>query len=203
MDNESVTTATLAQCQKKLQTNDEAEPVDDDDDEMLHDHLSERNLKQPLHPKKKQKKFAQQRSILKNSQDHTNDELELIESKKQMILRRRRLFSHYRQYEQWRRRQFSYDPSYRQIPISPGQTTCSDYTTLNGAPRRRRQYKRQYSCAERSREDSRDSRESPSSRKYRHGGIMASDSVCTDSTLNNQTERISVSSLFDPYDRIS
>lgn len=80
----------------------------------------------------KQRRFAQQRSILKNSQERTIvEENEVLEAKKQLILRRRRLFSHYRQYDQWRRRQFSYDPSYFRPPPLPSRPLAyADY----GAP---------------------------------------------------------------------
>ena len=163
----------------------------------------------------RQKKYATQRSILKNSQDNTNsitnDEQELLEAKKQMILRKRRLFSHYRQYQEWRRRQFSYDPCYyRAIPppttIAPsicggiGAAATGEYTmhaTNPNAFRRRRQYRRQYSCAERSREDSHDSRDSTHLLKCHSMG--ASDTIRTDSTTLNHTnpttERHSVSSF--------
>lgn len=141
----------------------------------------------------RQKKFTQQKSILKNSIDRK--EYELSEAKKQAILRRRRLFSHYRQYEQWRQRQFSYDPSYYRIhPIPIGQNICGiDYGfhgsagggggvgATGAAFRKRRQYRRQFSCAERSREDSRDSRESASLHHYK--------SAMTDSTTLNATNK--------------
>lgn len=140
----------------------------------------------------KQRRFAQQRSILKNSQERSfMEENEVLEAKKQLILRRRRLFSHYRQYDQWRRRQFSYDPSYFRPPPLPSRPLAyADYgapgiATAGGhemgmerygngygngnnssananAGRRRRQYRRQYSCADRSRDGSRESRGSSS-----------------------------------------
>ncbi|XP_061387736.1 uncharacterized protein LOC133322796 [Musca vetustissima] len=141
----------------------------------------------------RQKKFATQRSILKNSQDNTttpNEDQELLEAKKQLILRKRRLFSHYRQYEQWRRRQFSYDPCYMRVLPPPSPICTIDYnthTTNANAFRRRRQYRRQYSCAERSREDSRDSRDSSHHAKYH--SMAASDTIRTTntSTLNLAT----------------
>ncbi|XP_029404776.2 uncharacterized protein LOC105222846 isoform X2 [Bactrocera dorsalis] len=137
--------------------------------------------------KLRQKRFTQQRSILKNSTERSSnqDEQELLEAKKQLILRRRRLFSHYRQYEQWRRRQFSYDPCYyRAIPLPIGQASTTNYaggygSQGQGAFRRRRQYRRQYSCAER--EDSRESRESSSLHRYKGASVMASESFNTDS----------------------
>lgn len=137
--------------------------------------------------KLRQKRFTQQRSILKNSTERSSnqDEQDLLEAKKQLILRRRRLFSHYRQYEQWRRRQFSYDPCYyRAIPVPIGQALYTNYaggysSQGQGAFRRRRQYRRQYSCAER--EDSRESRESSSLRRYKGESMMASESFNTDS----------------------
>lgn len=170
----------------------------------------------------RQKKYATQRSILKNSQDNTtttttNEDQELLEAKKQMILRRRRLFSHYRQYQEWRRRQFSYDPCYYRAippppiapaicggigggisgPITGGIGEYSIHATNPNAFRRRRQYRRQFSCAERSREDSRDSRDSSHLPKCHSVG--ASDTVRTDSsTLNHTnptTERHSVSRI--------
>lgn len=149
----------------------------------------------------RQKKFATQRSILKNSQDTTtpNEDQELLEAKKQLILRKRRLFSHYRQYEQWRRRQFSYDPCYYRALPPPVPLCGGDYTTMHSsnpnAFRRRRQYRRQFSCAERSREDSRESRDSSHLTKCQ--SMAASDTIRTDSTTLNHTnpttERHSVS----------
>lgn len=163
----------------------------------------------------RQKKYATQRSILKNSQDNTNsitnDEQEQLEAKKQMILRKRRLFSHYRQYQEWRRRQFSYDPCYyRAIPPQPAIApnicggfsggVAGEYSMHTSNPntfRRRRQYRRQFSCAERSREDSRESRDSTHLLKCHSMG--ASDTIRTDSTTLNHTnptnERHSVSSI--------
>ncbi|KAM7345880.1 uncharacterized protein ACRADG_011971 isoform 5-T25 [Cochliomyia hominivorax] len=159
----------------------------------------------------RQKKYATQRSILKNSQDNTNtttatnEDQELLEAKKQMILRRRRLFSHYRQYQEWRRRQFSYDPCYyRAIPPSPiTPAICSGigsgisrpitgaigeysiHTTNPNAFRRRRQYRRQFSCAERSRENSHDSRDSSHLPKCHSMG--ANDTIHTDSSALSHT----------------
>ncbi|XP_055371682.1 uncharacterized protein LOC129605778 isoform X2 [Condylostylus longicornis] len=72
-----------------------------------------------------------------------------IEATRRLIQRRRRLFSHHRQYEIWRKRQFSYD-SYHYRPI---------IQSSGPAARRRRLYRRQYSCVERS-EGSRDSHDS-------------------------------------------
>lgn len=165
----------------------------------------------------RQKKYVTQRSILKNSQDNTNttnEDQELLEAKKQMILRRRRLFSHYRQYQEWRRRQFSYDPCYYRAipppvapsisngigvgfsgPISGDIGEYSVQATNANAFRRRRQYRRQFSCAERSRETSHDSRDSSHLPKCHSMG--ASDTIRTDSTslvpTNPATERHSVS----------
>lgn len=193
---------------------DEIEFVPRNNDDLIEQEREQQQQRLPgrIKPdhRMRQKKFATQRSILKNSQDNTattttNEELELLEAKKQMILRRRRLFSHYRQYQEWRRRQFSYDPcSYRAIaPPIMAPSFCSsglvgatgDYTTGHATNRRRRQYRRQFSCAERSREDSRESRESSHLAKCHSMG--ASDTVRTDSTIlnytNPTTERHSVS----------
>ncbi|KRF99086.1 uncharacterized protein Dwil_GK27848 [Drosophila willistoni] len=170
----------------------------------------------------KQRKFATQRSILKNSQERTYvEENEVLEAKKQLILRRRRLFSHYRQYDQWRRRQFSYDPSYfRPPPLLPRPLACAaDYTAAastmysgtgagigasigqsnHHAGRRRRQYRRQYSCADRSRDGSRESGGSSNlqlqaTQKYH--SMVASDTIHTDSSMlnhSNYSEPASVS----------
>lgn len=146
----------------------------------------------------RQKRFIQQRSILKNSTERSSnqDEQELLEAKKQLILRRRRLFSHYRQYEQWRRRQFSYDPCYyRAIPLPIGQASSINYaggysSQGQGAFRRRRQYRRQYSCAER--EDSRESRESSSLHRYKGASMVASESFNTDSAnyINYEQQQV-------------
>lgn len=167
----------------------------------------------------RQKKFVTQRSILKNSQDNTtaaHEDQELLEAKKQVILRKRRLFSHYRQYQEWRRRQFSYDPCYYRATPTPTATNMGgnigvgisaavsggvgdcDYaipTFKPNAYRRRRQYRRQFSCAERSREDSRESRDSSHLLKCHSMG--ASDTIRSDSTslihTNPATDRHSVS----------
>lgn len=153
----------------------------------------------------RQKKFATQRSILKNSQDNNtttttpNEDQELLEAKKQMILRKRRLFSHYRQYEQWRRRQFSYDPCYMRALPPPTPLCGVDYplhTSNPNAFRRRRQYRRQFSCAEGSREDSRDSRDS--SHHTKCYSMAASDTIRSNSSTlnlatNSTAERPSVS----------
>ncbi|KAH8401440.1 hypothetical protein KR009_005536 [Drosophila setifemur] len=147
----------------------------------------------------KQKKFAQQRGILKNSQERTFvEEDEVLEAKKQLILRRRRLFSHYRQYDQWRRRQFSYDPSYfRPPPMLPRPLACADHQldTIDGssasanAGRRRRQYRRQYSCADRSREGSRESRGSSTLQLHmqKYHSMVASDTIHTESSVLNHS----------------
>ncbi|XP_017867335.1 PREDICTED: uncharacterized protein LOC108616562 isoform X1 [Drosophila arizonae] len=160
----------------------------------------------------KQRRFAQQRSILKNSQERTFvEENEVLEAKKQLILRRRRLFSHYRQYDQWRRRQFSYDPSYFRPPPLPSRPLAyADYGptavgaagvgfnhgamgygvggSISGAGnvgRRRRQYRRQYSCADRSRDGSRESRGSSTLQKYH--SMVASDTIHTESSMLNHS----------------
>ncbi|KRF79201.1 uncharacterized protein Dvir_GJ26485 [Drosophila virilis] len=163
----------------------------------------------------KQRRFAQQRSILKNSQERTFvEENEVLEAKKQLILRRRRLFSHYRQYDQWRRRQFSYDPSYFRPPPLPSRPLAyADYGTaavgnagvgINiGAPigsgvgssasaaanvgRRRRQYRRQYSCADRSRDGSRESRGSSTLQLQKYHSMVASDTIHTESSMLNHS----------------
>ncbi|XP_039481750.1 uncharacterized protein LOC120445401 isoform X5 [Drosophila santomea] len=147
----------------------------------------------------KQRKFAQQRGILKNSQERTFvEEDEVLEAKKQLILRRRRLFSHYRQYDQWRRRQFSYDPSYfRPPPLPPRALGCADHqlgTITDAIPsasagRRRRQYRRQYSCADRSREGSRDSRGSSTMQLQlqKYHSMVASDTIHTESSVLNHS----------------
>ncbi|KAH8321414.1 hypothetical protein KR074_004244 [Drosophila pseudoananassae] len=145
----------------------------------------------------KQRKFAQQRGILKNSQERTFvEEDEVLEAKKQLILRRRRLFSHYRQYDQWRRRQFSYDPSYfRPPPILPRPLACADHqlgavdghSTSATAGRRRRQYRRQYSCADRSRDGSRESRGSSSLQMQKYHSMVASDTIHTESSVLNHS----------------
>lgn len=164
-----------------------------------------------FHRQLRQKTYAAQRSILKNSQDNAaNEGHDLFEAKKQLILRRRRLFSHYRQYEQWRRRQFSYDYCYhRPLPPAPTSllplhmTTCPNYlnslsSTNPNAFKRRRQYRRQFSCAERSRDDSHDSKDSYHLPKCH--SMAASDTIRTDSTTLNHTnlttERHSVSFTF-------
>uniref|UniRef100_A0A6P4ERE1 Uncharacterized protein LOC108044670 n=1 Tax=Drosophila rhopaloa TaxID=1041015 RepID=A0A6P4ERE1_DRORH len=150
----------------------------------------------------KQRKFAQQRGILKNSQERTFvEEDEVLEAKKQLILRRRRLFSHYRQYDQWRRRQFSYDPSYfRPPPLPPRALACADHqlgattdaasgASSASAGRRRRQYRRQYSCADRSREGSRDSRGSSTMQlqMQKYHSLVASDTIHTESSVLNHS----------------
>ncbi|XP_052841109.1 uncharacterized protein LOC128255502 isoform X5 [Drosophila gunungcola] len=150
----------------------------------------------------KQRKFAQQRGILKNSQERTFvEEDEVLEAKKQLILRRRRLFSHYRQYDQWRRRQFSYDPSYfRPPPLQPRALACADHqlgattdaasaASSASAGRRRRQYRRQYSCADRSREGSRDSRASSTMQlqMQKYHSLVASDTIHTESSVLNHS----------------
>lgn len=153
--------------------------------------------KQPTGRAVRQKKFAQ-RSILKNSQDNSHaaaaaaaaaaaEDQELLEAKKQIILRRRRLFSHYRQYEQWRRRQFSYDPCYYRAIPTAAPICGSDFSSLHHsvnptAFRRRRQYRRQFSCAERSREESHDSRGSSNQLAKSYSMMAASDTIRTDST---------------------
>lgn len=90
---------------------------------------------------------------------------------KQMIQRRRRIFSQHRQYQQWRKKQFSYD----------------SYTTRAvvgaGAAARRRLYKRQFSCMERSGGRSGDSSDSRDS-KYNYGN-----------NSGNTTKRNSVNSV--------
>ncbi|KAH8370241.1 hypothetical protein KR093_002747 [Drosophila rubida] len=162
----------------------------------------------------KQRRFAQQRSILKNSQERTFvEENEVLEAKKQLILRRRRLFSHYRQYDQWRRRQFSYDPSYFRPPPLPsrplayadygppgmpgtagvginiGMPTAGGMGAVNAANagRRRRQYRRQYSCADRSRDGSRESRGSSSLQMQKYHSMVASDTIHTESSMLNHS----------------
>ncbi|KAL7737031.1 hypothetical protein ACLKA6_005255 [Drosophila palustris] len=160
----------------------------------------------------KQRRFAQQRSILKNSQERTFvEENEVLEAKKQLILRRRRLFSHYRQYDQWRRRQFSYDPSYfRPPPLpsrplgyadygAPGMGTAGVGINIGGiemgnasnaaanAGRRRRQYRRQYSCADRSRDESRESRGSSTLQLQKYHSMVASDTIHTESSMLNHS----------------
>uniref|UniRef100_A0A1B0BGE4 Fibronectin type III domain-containing protein n=1 Tax=Glossina palpalis gambiensis TaxID=67801 RepID=A0A1B0BGE4_9MUSC len=164
-----------------------------------------------FHRQLRQKSYAAQRSILKNSQDNAaNEGDDLFEAKKQLILRRRRLFSHYRQYEQWRRRQFSYDYCYHR-PLAPAPTSllplhktiCPNYlnslsSTNPNAFRRRRLYRRQFSYAERSRDDSHDSKDSYHLPKCH--SMAASDTIRTDSTTLNHTnlttERHSVSFTF-------
>lgn len=179
----------------------------------------------------KQRRFAQQRSILKNSQERTFvEENEVLEAKKQLILRRRRLFSHYRQYDQWRRRQFSYDPSYFRPPPLPSRPLAyADYgapgmagtagiginiggmgmgtgagagmgigvgTNAANAGRRRRQYRRQYSCADRSRDGSRESRGSSTLQLQKYHSMVASDTIHTESSMlnhSNYSEPVSVS----------
>lgn len=179
----------------------------------------------------KQSRFAQQRSILKNSQERTFvEENEVLEAKKQLILRRRRLFSHYRQYDQWRRRQFSYDPSYFRPPPLPSRPLAyADYgapgmagtagiginiggmgmgagagmgtgigvgTNAANAGRRRRQYRRQYSCADRSRDGSRESRGSSTLQLQKYHSMVASDTIHTESSMlnhSNYSEPASVS----------
>lgn len=175
----------------------------------------------------KQRRFAQQRSILKNSQERTFvEENEVLEAKKQLILRRRRLFSHYRQYDQWRRRQFSYDPSYFRPPPLPSRPLAyADYgapgmagtagigINIGGmgmgagvgagvginaanAGRRRRQYRRQYSCADRSRDGSRESRGSSTLQLQKYHSMVASDTIHTESSMlnhSNYSEPASVS----------
>ncbi|KAH8299351.1 hypothetical protein KR044_000555 [Drosophila immigrans] len=171
----------------------------------------------------KQRRFAQQRSILKNSQERTFvEENEVLEAKKQLILRRRRLFSHYRQYDQWRRRQFSYDPSYFRPPPLPSRPLAyADYgppgmpgtagvgisigmptgvgtsgmgvgvgaVNAANAGRRRRQYRRQYSCADRSRDGSRESRGSSTLQLQlqKYHSMVASDTIHTESSMLNHS----------------
>ncbi|XP_046810381.1 uncharacterized protein LOC111687185 isoform X7 [Lucilia cuprina] len=195
-----------------LSDREEDEILREEDDGVQKDLIQPDYRRQPAGKVKsehrmRQNKFATQRSILKNSQDNTtttNEDLELLEAKKQIILRRRRLFSHYRQYQEWRRRQFSYDPCYyRAIPPPVAPSICggigggisgpitggigeySMHTTNPNAFRRRRQYRRQFSCAERSREDSRDSRDSSHLPKCH--SMAASDTIRTDSTTLNHT----------------
>jgi len=158
----------------------------------------------------KQRKFAQQRGILKNSQERTFvEEDEVLEAKKQLILRRRRLFSHYRQYDQWRRRQFSYDPSYfRPPPLPPRALACADHqlgattdaATSANAGRRRRQYRRQYSCADRSREGSHDSRGSSTMQLQlqKYHSMVASDTIRTESSVLNHSNYSEPASVSQP-----
>lgn len=116
---------------------------------------------------------ANQTAIAIESEDDFDMNQEI---QKQIIQRRRRIFSHHRQYEQWRKKQFSYD-SYSFKPVGG-----------NGAAARRRMYKRQFSCMERSggrsENSSGDSRES----KYNYGN----------STGGNSTKRNSVNSVSFP-----
>ncbi|KAL9921747.1 uncharacterized protein ACN427_002647 isoform 6-T7 [Glossina fuscipes fuscipes] len=161
-----------------------------------------------FHRQLRQKSYAAQRSILKNSQDNAaNEGDDLFEAKKQLILRRRRLFSHYRQYEQWRRRQFSYDYCYhRPLPPAPTsllplhKTICPNYlnslsSTNPNAFRRRRLYRRQFSYAERSRDDSHDSKDSYHLPKCH--SMAASDTIRTDSTTLNHTNLTTERHSFD------
>ncbi|KAH8350126.1 hypothetical protein KR067_001391 [Drosophila pandora] len=185
---------------------DEAQDRNQEDQQLLQrererDREREREPVQRLLPLQagaiKQRKFAQQRGILKNSQERTFvEEDEVLEAKKQLILRRRRLFSHYRQYDQWRRRQFSYDPSYfRPPPPLPRPLACADHqlgaidghTTSATAGRRRRQYRRQYSCADRSREGSRESRGSSTLQMQKYHSMVASDTIHTESSVLNHS----------------
>ncbi|KAH8275441.1 hypothetical protein KR026_007294 [Drosophila bipectinata] len=183
---------------------DEAQERNREDQQLLQrerDREREREPVQRLLPLQagavKQRKFAQQRGILKNSQERTFvEEDEVLEAKKQLILRRRRLFSHYRQYDQWRRRQFSYDPSYfRPPPILPRPLACADHqlgavdghSTSATAGRRRRQYRRQYSCADRSRDGSRESRGSSSLQMQKYHSMVASDTIHTESSVLNHS----------------
>ncbi|XP_020803499.1 uncharacterized protein LOC110180165 isoform X3 [Drosophila serrata] len=190
----------------ELEAADEALDKDLEDQQLLQ---REREPVQRILPLQagahKQRKFAQQRGILKNSQERTFvEEDEVLEAKKQLILRRRRLFSHYRQYDQWRRRQFSYDPSYfRPPPLLPRPLACADHqlgATTDGASgassvvsasagRRRRQYRRQYSCADRSREGSRESRGSSTLQLQlqKYHSMVASDTIRTESSVLNHS----------------
>lgn len=116
-------------------------------------------------------------------QIESEDDFDMNEEiQKQIIQRRRRIFSHHRQYEQWRKKQFSYD-SYSFRPIG------------GTAAVKRRMYKRQFSCMERSggrsennSSGSRDSRDS----KYN----LANSSV-------NSTKRNSVNSVSFLIDDLS
>lgn len=116
------------------------------------------------------------------SSDEQFDDFDQLdqEAKRQIILKRRRLFSQYRQYEQWRKKQFSYD-SYHYRPLVNAAAT-----------KRRRLYRRQYSCVENS-EGSRDSHDS----KYyipNEGCVgVAAASAADSSKENNASESNSVS----------
>lgn len=106
----------------------------------------------------------------------SEDDFEMNEEiEKQMIQRRRRIFSHHRQYQQWRKKQFSYD-AYTFRPPSGGA----------GAAAKRRLYKRQFSCMERSggrsETSSADSRDS----KYNYGNNSG------DTTKRNSVNSVSV-----------
>lgn len=116
--------------------------------------------------------------ILKQSLDH-GDESEtgktqtLLEAQRHLDdMRRKRVFSHYRQYEQWRRRQFTCDPYYFYRPPTLYDYALPYSVTTPSAFRRRRQYQRQYSCAARSScEDSQDSKDSQVSCHYGHHNL--------------------------------
>lgn len=224
VDNQSIVGANVLENVDSLDAGDangddnievEGEDVPDkdrEDQQLLH------RAKEPVHRilplqaagAMKQRKFAQQRGILKNSQERTFvEEDEVLEAKKQLILRRRRLFSHYRQYDQWRRRQFSYDPSYfRPPPLPPRALGCADHqlgaiTDANpsaNAGRRRRQYRRQYSCADRSREGSRDSRGSSTMQLQlqKYHSMVASDTIHTESSVLNHSNYSEPASVSQP-----
>lgn len=103
----------------------------------------------------------------------SDDDL-IAEIEKEVIQRRRRIFSQHRQYQQWRKKQFSYD-AYTFRP-----------TVGAGAAAKRRLYKRQFSCMEksggRSETSSADSRDS----KYNYGNNSGS------TTKRNSVNSVSV-----------
>lgn len=127
--------------------------------------------------RKPDKLTASQTGILKRSLEHGDDNdtcqtEALLEAQRHLEdMRRKRVFSHYRQYEQWRRRQFTCDPYYLYRPPTLYDYALPYSVTTPSAFRRRRQYQRQYSCAARSSyEDSQDSKDSQVSCHHSHHG---------------------------------
>lgn len=118
-----------------------------------------------------------QTGSLKKSMEHDDDNEALqtealLEAQRHLDdMRRKRVFSHYRQYEQWRRRQFTCDPYYFYRPPTLYDYALPYSVTTPSAFRRRRQYQRQYSYAARSSyEDSQDSKDSQSSCHHGYHG---------------------------------
>ncbi|XP_055848631.1 uncharacterized protein LOC129913752 isoform X9 [Episyrphus balteatus] len=142
-------------------------------------------------PSSLSQRYKQSSTMQQRSSDEQFDDFDLLdqEAKRQIILKRRRLFSQYRQYEQWRKKQFSYD-SYHYRPL----------VNAAAATKRRRLYRRQYSCVEHS-EGSRDSHDS----KYyipNEGSVVGAAAAAATTTKPSRKEIYSASesNSFDGVD---